>query len=74
MAGVILLFILNILFVGAVWHISASHQIGKLGQKRTGGVLKLSPETAFLLSEYVLISILFLIDVLFVVMFWKRNF
>lgn len=74
MVTLILLFLLNILFIAAVWHITVAHQIQKLGQKKTGGVLKISPEKAFLLSEYALILILFLIDVLFVIMFWRRNF
>jgi len=71
--GIILLFFLNISFVAALWHISINRQLEKLGQKKTGGVLKISPETGFLLSEYVLVLILFLIDILFVVMFLNKN-
>jgi hypothetical protein len=74
MVGIILLFLFNILFVIALWHITISHQIQKLGQKKTCGVLKISPEKAFLFSEYTLILIMFLIDILFVIMFWRKNF
>jgi hypothetical protein len=72
MLSLILLFLLNILFVAALWHVTVNYQIQKLGQKKTGGVLKISSETAFILSEYCLVLILFLIDILFVVMFWSK--
>jgi hypothetical protein len=72
MLSLILLFLLNILFVAALWHVTVNYQIQKLGQKKTGGVLKISSETAFILSEYCLFLILFLIDILFVVMFWSK--
>jgi len=59
--------------MAALWHITVSHQIEKLGQKKTGGFLKISPATAFLLSEYIIVLILFGIDILFVAMFLNRS-
>lgn len=67
-----LLFILNILFLVALTHMSLHHNLQKLGQKKTGGILKVSTEMGFILSEYALGAILILIDLLFIVLFFNK--
>jgi hypothetical protein len=67
----ILLFLLNILFVGAVWHMDVNHNLDRKGESQTRGVFKVSPEKAYRYSYYFLLVVMFLIDILFVVTFIK---
>lgn len=60
------LFILNILFVGAIWHMDVHHNLDKYGHDETRGVFKMKPEKAYRYSQYVLILVLIAIDILFV--------
>jgi len=46
-----------------------NHNLDRLGEKQTRGISKMSPERAYRLSQYVLISSLILIDILFVLTF-----
>jgi len=69
----ILLFALNISFMGAVWHMSSNHILEGFGQELTGGIFRVTPETGFRLSEYWVIGTLFLMDVLFVVSFFMKK-
>ena len=69
--SIILLFLLNILFVGAIWHMDLSHNLDKKGESQTRGVFKIPPEKAYRYSYYVLLAVLFLIDILFVMTFVK---
>lgn len=62
----ILLFALNILLVGALWHMDVHHNLDKLGQSETRGMFKIKPEKAYRYSQYILLVSLLLIDVLFV--------
>lgn len=62
-----LLFLLNILFVGAIWHMDVSHNLDRGGVKKTRGVFKISPDAAYRLSQYALILSLILIDLIFIV-------
>lgn len=62
----LLLLFLNILFVGAVWHMDVNHNLDKLGQEKTRGILRIKPENAYRYSYYVLILVLILLDILFV--------
>lgn len=66
-----ILFILNIVFVGALWHMDVHHNPEKSGQARTGGVFRVKPEDAYRYSQYVLILTLILIDLLFVFKFYQ---
>lgn len=66
----IILFLLNIVFVGAVWHLDLHHNLDKAGQKQTSGLFKVKPEKAFRYSQYILILTLILIDILFVIKFY----
>lgn len=66
----IILFILNIIFVGAVWHMDVHHNLDRSGQTKTGGVFRLKPEDAYRYSQYILILSLILIDILFTVKFF----
>lgn len=65
----ILLFALNILLVGALWHMDVHHNLDKLGQSETRGMFKIKPEKAYRYSQYILLICLFLIDVLFILAF-----
>lgn len=65
----ILLFALNILLVGALWHMDVHHNLDKLGQSETRGMFKIKPEKAYRYSQYILLISLFLIDVLFILAF-----
>lgn len=65
----ILLFALNILLVGALWHMDVHHNLDKLGQSETRGMFKIKPEKAYRYSQYVLLISLLLIDVLFILAF-----
>ena len=65
----ILLFALNILLVGALWHMDVHHNLDKLGQSETRGVFKIKPEKAYRYSQYILLISLLLIDVLFILAF-----
>lgn len=67
----ILLFLLNIIFVGALWHMDVHHNLDKLGHSETGGIFKMKPEKAYRYSQYVLLLSLLLIDTLFVWAFYK---
>ncbi len=66
----ILLFFLNILFVGALWHMDVHHNLDRLGQSETRGMFKMKPATAYRYSQYVLVLSLLLIDALFVLTFF----
>lgn len=66
----LLLFILNIIFVGAIWHMDVHHNLDKFRHTETGGVFKMRPEKAYRYSQYVLIVSLVLLDLLFVVKFY----
>ena len=66
---IIFLLLLNILFVLSLWHMDVNHNLDRLGEKQTRGISKMSPERAYRLSQYVLISSLILIDILFVLTF-----
>ncbi|MEX2008316.1 MAG: hypothetical protein WD850_02430 [Candidatus Spechtbacterales bacterium] len=63
-----LLFFLNILFVGAVWHMDINHHLDREGVKVTRGIFRITPETAYRVSQYLLIATLLAIDAL--VVFW----
>lgn len=65
------MFLLNIIFVGALWHLDVNHNLDKLGQKETRGFFKVKPEAAYRYSRYVLLLSLLLIDVLLVLTFSK---
>ncbi len=65
----IFLFALNILLVGALWHMDVHHNLDKLGQSETRGMFKIKPEKAYRYSQYILLISLFLIDVLFILAF-----
>lgn len=65
----ILLFALNILLVGALWHMDVHHNLDKLGQSETRGVFKIKPEKAYRYSQYILLVSLLLIDILFILAF-----
>lgn len=67
----IILFVLNILFVGAVWHMDVHHNLEKQGQRTAGGVFRFKTEDAYRYSQYVLIITLILIDLLFVFKFYQ---
>lgn len=60
-----LLFFLNILYVGALWHLDVCHNLDRCGQEKTRGVFKIKPELGYRLSQYILIASLLLIDFLF---------
>lgn len=60
-----LLFFLNIVYIGALWHLDLNHNLDKFGQEKTRGIFKIKPEAGYRLSQYVLIATLFLIDLLF---------
>jgi hypothetical protein len=62
----IALLLLNIFFVIALWHMDVTSNEDRLGAKLTRGIFKIPPETAYRLAEYLLIGILFAIDILFV--------
>lgn len=62
----ILLFLLNIIFVAALWHMDVHHNLDKYNHSETSGIFKMRPEKAYRISQYILIVTLFLIDVLFV--------
>ncbi|RJQ27446.1 hypothetical protein C4577_01295 [Candidatus Parcubacteria bacterium] len=62
------LFFLNILFVGFIWHLDISHNLDRLNINKTRGILKISPETGYRISQYGLIIILFLIDLLVILL------
>lgn len=62
----LLLFLLNILFVAALWHMDVHHNLDRFGEALTRGVFKMKPEKAYRYSQYVLLSSLLLIDALFV--------
>jgi len=64
MAKVFFLIILNILFVAAILHMNINHNLDRLGEKKTKGIFKLTPETGYRYSQYFLIAILILLDLL----------
>lgn len=63
---ILLLLGLNILFMGALWHMDVNHNLDKLGKTETQGIFKITPEKGYRYSQYILIASLLLIDVLFV--------
>ena len=65
----ILLFALNIVLVGALWHMDVHHNLDRLGQSETRGMFNMKPEKAYRYSQYILLLSLLLIDVLFVLAF-----
>lgn len=67
----VILFFLNIIYVGALWHMDVHHNLDKYGHTETRGVFKMTPERAYRYSQYVLMVILLAIDTLFVVTFEK---
>lgn len=69
--SLIILFFLNILFVGALWHMDVHHNLDKYGHSKTRGVFKVKPEAAYRYSQYILLLILLLVDILFVVSFMR---
>lgn len=68
-----LLLLLNIAFVIAIWHLDLNHNLDRLGQKQTRGILKISPEKGYRYSQYVLLICLFLLDILFVITFFNQS-
>jgi hypothetical protein len=62
----LLLFLLNILFVAALWHMDVHHNLDRFGEALTRGVFKIKPEKAYRYSQYVLLCSLLLMDALFV--------
>lgn len=70
--SLVLLFSLNIVFVTALWHMDVQHNLDRLGQKKTRGFLKISPESAYRVSQYVLILTLLAIDTLFIITFVQK--
>lgn len=70
--SLVLLFSLNIVFVAAIWHMDVQHNLDRLGQKQTRGLLKISPESAYRVSQYVLILTLLAIDTLFIITFVQK--
>lgn len=67
----IALFALNILFVGALWHMDVHHNLDKYGQSETRGIFQMKSEKAYRYSQYVLILVLIFIDWLFVLKFYQ---
>lgn len=63
-----LLFLLNIIFVVAIWHMDVNHNLDRKGTRRTRGVFKISPEAGFRYSQYALLATIFLLDLVFLVL------
>ena len=66
----LILFALNILFMGALWHMDVHHNLDKHGISETRGVFKMKAEKAYRISSYVLIGSLLLLDLLFIYKFF----
>lgn len=60
----LLLIVINILFVVAIWHMDINHNLDRLGERKTRGIFKISPETGHRMSQYVLIVLIVLLDLL----------
>ena len=56
--------ILTIAAVFLLWHWDVNQNLGKLGVKQTSGVFRIPPYTACKLSQYGLILIVFLFNLL----------
>ena len=70
--NLLLLFLLNILFVGALWHMDVNHNLDKLGSSETRGLFKMKPEAAYRYSQYFLLITLLAIDALFIFTFFNK--
>ena len=64
MGKIFLLIILNILFIGSIWHMDVNHNLDRLGDKKTRGIFKIHPETGYRISQYALVILLILLDLL----------
>jgi len=72
MVELIILILLNILFVGALWHMDVHHNLDKVGKTEVGSLFKMKPEKAYRYSQYILIFSLILIDILFITTFFSE--
>ncbi|MBI4099415.1 hypothetical protein HY440_00235 [Candidatus Microgenomates bacterium] len=63
---ILTLFVLNILFLLALWHMDVTHNEDRLGAKLTRGFFKIPPERAYRYVYYSFIAILVAIDGLFI--------
>lgn len=58
----IILIVLNIFFVMALWHMDVNHVMAEDGKKRTRGFFHFGPERAYRTSQYALIALVILVD------------
>lgn len=65
------LFVLNLVFLIALWHMDVTHNEDRLGAELTRGIFKIPPERAYRYSYYVFIAVLAAIDALFIWMFLR---
>ena len=63
----IFLFVLNVAYMFFLWHMDVNHNLDKLGENKTRGIFKIRPEFAYRLSQYGLIAVLLLIDLLILI-------
>lgn len=61
---IIIVLLLNGVFLVSLWHMDVNHNLDRLGEKQTRGVLKISPEAGYRISQYCLVAAVFLLDLL----------
>jgi hypothetical protein len=59
---VFIILFLNALFIASLRHLDINHHLIRLGKKQTQGEVKISPEKGYRTSQYGLIIVVLLLD------------
>lgn len=62
---------LNALFIASLRHMDVNHHLIRLGKKRTQGVVKISSEKGYRTSQYGLIIVVLLLDLLILYLLFR---
>lgn len=66
-----ILLVVNMVILASLWHMSVNHTLDRLGEKRTRGVLKITPEAGYRISQYFLIAGVLLLDFLILYLLFR---
>ena len=71
MLVITIVLLLNGVVLASLWHMSINHTLDRLGEKLTRGVLKITPEAGYIISQYCLVAAVFLLDLLILYLYFR---
>lgn len=71
MLAVIITLFLNAVFIASLRHMDINHHLIRSRERQAGGVVKISPEKGYRISQYGLIIVVLLLDLLILYLLFR---